>query len=764
MAETADCADHLRAGFMSKFSFIPARACRLLRLLSVIFLCSLAPALNAQIIELTPGRDAQDVAQNVRFKTGFSGDIKALRRDNIANGLQSFESDTIQFGPINRPVLVYIPVKNTSSEAGAWIFTTGRGALESFTLFEVTDTGSRILLSSEQPEAFAQNLRNFQAISREIIVEAGEQRHFGFVFQTGNSTYLPLKIQSYPSFFTDRRSNIAMVSGVVVGALVLIFLNIIFFRITAKNEFLWLGLAEIAFVFNTLHAEGYTSIFLFPTEPTISMAFGDIVKCAFAIAMAQFARSFIQTQRTFPKTDLVLRALIYAGLGVIVLQLGTRYYSDNFRSVIYYAAWLCAVIIALILPFVGIFATLRLGRQYWPLILAWGSLGVFVLYAAIASSGIMAGLPINWHLAGPIGLFEAMMATLALGLHIRKIQSDKLAADESLTDSLRERLKISERANRLSSQNAMANATINDQNSLLHASGHDSRQVISALKSAVHVMSSSRPGSEQEEVKDILEASASYLENIVQTTMSGAVAGTDKKDFIALSGFTGRQLIDPLKMIYGRVCREKSLTFKTFVQPSIFIISDRALLMRAVSNYLSNSLKFTASGSIEIEIAAVKQSVKITIEDTGNGMTAQLAKRLNENTQERLKADDGFAGTGSGFMASKQIITLLGGTITIAPRDKGGSRVEIVIPAAAKKLTPCNLAYLESKTGASDFIDFDVARESVGAAPGAVSQPVIGVTYDDSPQTRRRAAQTSRLMLLKPLYREMAAHPALGNI
>src|SRR3546814_10282326 len=94
--------------------------------------------------------------------------------------------------------------------------------------------------------------------------------------------------------------------------------------------------------------------------------------------------------------------------------------------------------------------------------------------------GIFTWLPVNWHLAGPVGLFESVMVTIALGLNLRKIQRDKVVADWKYAQSLTERLEISERAARLAEEKAFAMETVNSQNALLHASGHDSRQVILA--------------------------------------------------------------------------------------------------------------------------------------------------------------------------------------------------------------------------------------------------------------------------------------------
>src|SRR3546814_17255408 len=89
--------------------------------------------------------------------------------------------------------------------------------------------------------------------------------------------------------------------------------------------------------------------------------------------------------------------------------------------------------------------------------------------AAIASMGLFAWLPINWHLAGPIGLFESIMVTLALGLNLKKIRADKLAADTNYARALAERLTISTNAARPARAKDLPPAPANSQNALLHA-------------------------------------------------------------------------------------------------------------------------------------------------------------------------------------------------------------------------------------------------------------------------------------------------------
>src|SRR3546814_18085538 len=92
--------------------------------------------------------------------------------------------------------------------------------------------------------------------------------------------------------------------------------------------------------------------------------------------------------------------------------------------------------------------------------------------------------------------------------------------------------------------------TVNSQNALLHSSGHDSRQVILALNSAVEVLKrQNRPGADDQLV-EMLESSADYLNEIVSTTNSGANIAASDSSFVAPSSFRAQALVDTLSLLF----------------------------------------------------------------------------------------------------------------------------------------------------------------------------------------------------------------------
>ncbi|MDO9488386.1 MAG: 7TM diverse intracellular signaling domain-containing protein, partial [Sphingomonadaceae bacterium] len=463
---------------------------RLLAFLGLVLLGTLLPcvatAAELPVLELRAGADAPAVAPFIRYTTQAGDTATPLQVRALIDGpLERIRGSTIHFGPPGKQTLALLKLRNGSAGQGSWILTTGRGSLRHFRLFEAADDRLELLVDAGDPENARQNLATYQAFSTELVLEPGQEKLILIEFLSENSTYMPLKVETYGSFFKDRRANIAMVSAVVVGALTLLLLNFLFFSITGFREFLWLAVAELFFALNTIHSEGYITIFFLYDRPLVGVAVEDFIKCGFAGAMAQFGRSFVRTATHFPRRDLALKALIGGAIALMLLQPGLALYPPELRFGLHAAAWLVAVAVALFLPFVGYAAMKQLGFQLWPLFVGWASLALFIIYAAIASMGVFAWLPVNWHLAGPIGLFESVMVTLALGLHLKKIQRDKLAADANYARSLAEQLAISERAKRLAEEKAFALGTVDSQNALLHASGHDSRQVIFLLNSAV---------------------------------------------------------------------------------------------------------------------------------------------------------------------------------------------------------------------------------------------------------------------------------------
>ncbi|RRQ77457.1 hybrid sensor histidine kinase/response regulator [Streptomyces griseofuscus] len=116
------------------------------------------------------------------------------------------------------------------------------------------------------------------------------------------------------------------------------------------------------------------------------------------------------------------------------------------------------------------------------------------------------------------------------------------------------------------------------------------------------------------------------------------------------------------------------------------LVTDEVMLTRILRNVLSNALKFTVEGSVQLDIteAADERGPRFvfTVRDTGVGIPAdELDRVFEEFYQVRGPHQRGRAGTGLGLPYARRLTELLKGTVTLDSVVGQGTQVVIDIPA-----------------------------------------------------------------------------------
>ena len=117
---------------------------------------------------------------------------------------------------------------------------------------------------------------------------------------------------------------------------------------------------------------------------------------------------------------------------------------------------------------------------------------------------------------------------------------------------------------------------------------------------------------------------------------------------------------------------ERNKNVKIFFQPkdSIIVYIDKDRIFQVLSNLLNNALKFTKNGTVMININLdddeKNKVVKVTIQDTGIGITQELMPNLFSKF-----VTSSYNGTGLGLFISKGIIEAHGGKIWAENNSNG---------------------------------------------------------------------------------------------
>ena len=111
--------------------------------------------------------------------------------------------------------------------------------------------------------------------------------------------------------------------------------------------------------------------------------------------------------------------------------------------------------------------------------------------------------------------------------------------------------------------------------------------------------------------------------------------------------------------------------------------SDPVRVRQILYNLISNAVKFTAAGSVEVRIATVDGALECSVTDTGIGITPQqIARLFDKFVQADSSMTRRYGGTGLGLAICRELCTALGGDIVVASELGRGSCFTVRLPLA----------------------------------------------------------------------------------
>lgn len=142
------------------------------------------------------------------------------------------------------------------------------------------------------------------------------------------------------------------------------------------------------------------------------------------------------------------------------------------------------------------------------------------------------------------------------------------------------------------------------------------------------------------------------------------------------------ELVENLVLEMLPLANEKGLKLNyNSISKELFLLSDSHRIKQIIKNLMSNAIKFTEKGTIEIILEENANDIAIKVIDEGIG----IAKEKITYVFERFKQADGsttrkYGGTGLGLAISKELAILLGGDIKAFSDLGKGSTFELILP------------------------------------------------------------------------------------
>lgn len=113
----------------------------------------------------------------------------------------------------------------------------------------------------------------------------------------------------------------------------------------------------------------------------------------------------------------------------------------------------------------------------------------------------------------------------------------------------------------------------------------------------------------------------------------------------------------------------------------ILVCSDESKIRQILVNLVSNALKFTPQGYIEIGLCILADQVRFHVKDTGIGVHPDFHQQIFERfRQVDMSFTRKYGGTGLGLAISKSLVELLGGKIWVESEQEKGSTFYFKVP------------------------------------------------------------------------------------
>jgi PAS domain S-box-containing protein len=222
---------------------------------------------------------------------------------------------------------------------------------------------------------------------------------------------------------------------------------------------------------------------------------------------------------------------------------------------------------------------------------------------------------------------------------------------------------------------------------LAHMS-HEIRTPMNAIMGMTNQLSKTLLNKDQHYFIEIIQNASSNLLNIINEILdlSKIEAGKLSLEKIA---FEPKTVIDQAMQVMMHKAEEKGLLFTNSycdLNLSEVLIGDPYRLNQILLNLVSNSIKFTDKGTVDISCNIIdendsQQIIKVTVSDTGKGMDESFTKKLfKKYSQEDDSTARIYGGTGLGMSICEELVHLMDGIISVESKKGEGTSISFIIP------------------------------------------------------------------------------------
>lgn len=312
-----------------------------------------------------------------------------------------------------------------------------------------------------------------------------------------------------------------------------------------------------------------------------------------------------------------------------------------------------------------------------------------------------------------------------------------------------------DRENLLTQMKLAAEEATRSKSEFLATMSHEIRTPLTGLLGMLELLSMTHLDNAQKSTLDTAWNSARSLLRIVNDILDWSKIQEGKLE-LSLQSASVPQLLQEVVNTYSRLASAKSLTLRQSSDPRLSHahLVDPLRLTQILNNFVSNAIRFTRQGAIEIHAELVKQfesgeQIRFSVKDSGVGIPLDVQKHLFQRyRQESADTARMYGGTGLGLAICQRLAEMMDGRIDLESAPGQGSTFSITLTLPVSGAPGTSLQYPHP----------DVPQGRVAPLFGNGEAAPLILSVDDHPINRDLLASQLKLLGLRAVTAENGQH------
>jgi signal transduction histidine kinase/ligand-binding sensor domain-containing protein/ActR/RegA family two-component response regulator len=250
----------------------------------------------------------------------------------------------------------------------------------------------------------------------------------------------------------------------------------------------------------------------------------------------------------------------------------------------------------------------------------------------------------------------------------------------ALLNAMRRRQLQRHRLELITQEHHLAHEASKAKTEFLAQLGHEIRTPMTGVLGMTELLLSRPLGDTERRYAQTIRNSGEVLLTLVNDALDLARIEAGRL-LLTPAPFDPRTLVQDVAELQRAKAEDKGLSLRVDIADDVpvRVVGDTVRIRQILLNLSGNAVKFTEHGEVRLTLATDAEGLRFTISDTGPGIAPEDQVKLFQRYQQ-LDSPQRGSGSGLGLAISRELTTLMGGSITLESTPGVGSTFHVLLP------------------------------------------------------------------------------------